>query len=78
MTDGLVRSISTLRATTRVTSRVPLSSTRSTSVTTRPKALALVTGIKRPILFGMPAERVVVTALAKLLPRTSVVVAEQL
>jgi hypothetical protein len=49
----------------------------STSVSTRPKALALVTGTSRPILFGRPVARGVVDTMPPLLV-TSAVFAEQL
>ena len=78
MIPGSVRSTSTLVAATATMSRVAGLMVTSMLLTTRPKALALVTGTSRPILFGRPVGRGVATFVAALLPVTSTVVAEQL
>ena len=71
---GSLRSASTLLALTAVMSRVAGLIVTSTSVRTRPKALALVTGTNRPVLLGRPVGRGVTTPVLL----TSCVLAEQL
>ena len=75
VTAVLVRSTRRLVGKTAVMSRVRGSIVASMSVSTRPKALALVTGTKRPMMLGRPATRGVTVAPPLL---TSTVLAEQL
>ena len=74
----LVRSTSTLLGLTSITLRVAGSIWMLISVSTRPKALALVTGTSRPLRLGRPVARATRTLLAAVLPVTSTVFFEQL